>query len=58
MWFGGFWIFTQRQQQNIYKESKQTHRGGEAEARNACGSQLKREDLGAGQKDASGSLSI
>lgn len=32
MWFGGFWVFTQRQQQNIYKESKQTHRGGEAEA--------------------------
>lgn len=25
MWFGGFWMFPQRQQQNIYKDSKQAH---------------------------------
>lgn len=28
MWLGGFWMFTQRQQQNIYKESKQTLQWG------------------------------
>lgn len=55
-------MFTQRQEQNINKESKQTHGGwGSQRPGNACGSWLEREDLGAGQnagqKDASGSLS-